>query len=286
MKYLGAIDVGGTKTMVGIINADAQILSKRHFPTFTGDCYVHFSECIARFNECLSELGLIINDLDGIGVNMPGMVDAPTGVLLQASFAGWYDIDVKGYFTRMFETDRIAVENDVNACAMGELMFGNACDDFVWVTVSTGIGGAVIIDRKLVSGSSSCAGEIGHVKVEYEHPAQCSCGQWGCAEAHGSGTAITRMFSEKVTQDMELEKLLASKNLLSDAKGCSILANQGHPSAMDVFDTAGKYIGRALSYAANLLNPQKIYIGGGVSDSLALLLPAIYKEFNRATVKQ
>ena len=286
MKYLGAIDVGGTKTMVGIVNTDAQILAKRHFPTYTGDCITHFSECFTRFNECLSELDLAIYDLKGIGVNMPGMVDVSTGVLLQASFAGWYDMDVKGYFKRIFGTDKIAVENDVNACAMGELVFGNACDNFLWVTVSTGIGGAVIIDRKLVYGSNSCAGEIGHVKVEYEHPAQCSCGQWGCAEAHGSGTAITRMFSEKALKDMELSTILAEKNLISDAKGCSILAKEGHQSALEVFDTAGKYIGRALSYAANLLNPQKIYIGGGVSDSLELLLPAINQEFTCATVRQ
>jgi glucokinase len=313
MKYLGAIDIGGTKTMVGIVgketqiiaerteaqtlpehpnasippdHPDAQILTKRHFATSTGDAFTHFSECFIRFNECLSECRLTVSDLTGIGVNMPGMVDSATGVLLEAPFAGWYDIDVKGYFSRMFGTDRIVVENDVNACAIGELMFGNACDNFLWVTVSTGIGGALIIDRKLVSGSNACAGEIGHVKVEYEHPARCSCGQWGCAEAHGSGTAITRMFAEKVRNDKALAEKLAAKNLAADAMTCSILVKENNPAAMEVFDTAGKYIGRALSYAANLLNPHKIYIGGGVSDSLELLLPAIRKEFNRATVKQ
>ena len=286
MKHLGAIDVGGTKTMVGIVSQDARILAKRHFPTHTADCDAHFSDCFAHFNECISELGLTFNDLKGIGVNMPGMVDASTGILLQAPFAGWYNVDVKGCFGRMFGTDKIYVENDVNACAVGELVFGNACDNFLWVTVSTGIGGAVIVDRQLIYGYNSCAGEIGHVKVEFEHPARCSCGQWGCAEAHGSGTAITRMFSEKVMENNGLSELLAAKNLSADAKTCSILAKEGNPTAMEVYRTAGKYIGRALSYAANLLNPYKIYIGGGVSDSLELLLPAIREELTRATVKQ
>ena len=158
MKYLGAIDIGGTKTMVGIVDSNANILVKHHFTTHTADCYAHFSDCCTRLNECLSELNLTLNDLEGIGVNMPGMVDAPTGVLLQASFAGWYDIDVKGYFSRKLGTDKIYVENDVNACAIGELVFGNACDNFLWVTVSTGIGGAIIIDRRLVYGTNSCAG--------------------------------------------------------------------------------------------------------------------------------
>jgi len=286
MKYLGAIDIGGTKTMVGIVAPDAKILTKRHFATYTADGYTHFSDCYTHFNGCLSELGLTIGDLEGIGVNMPGMVDASTGILLQAPFAGWFDIDVKGYFVRMFGMEKIYVENDVNSCAVGELMFGNACDNFLWVTVSTGIGGAIITDGKLVYGNNSCAGEIGHVKVEYEHPAQCSCGQWGCAEAHGSGTAITRMFSQKATENMELANILAARKLISDAKNCALLAKEGNREAIEVFHRAGKYIARALSYAANLLNPQKIYIGGGVSDSLELLLPSLREEFARTTIKQ
>ena len=286
MKYLGAIDIGGTKTMVGIVDSKANIVCKHHFATYTADCEVHLLDCYNLFNACLSELGLTVNDLEGIGVNMPGMVDASTGVLLQAPFAGWYDVDVKGYFSRMFGAEKIVVENDVNSCAVGELIFGNACDNFLWVTVSTGIGGAVMINRKLVSGYNSCAGEIGHVKVEFEHPARCSCGQWGCAEAHGSGTAITRMFLDKVRNDNDLSALLTSKNLPADAKTCAFLAKEGNSTAMEVFQTAGIYIGRALSYAANLINPQKIYIGGGVSDSLDLLLPSLREEFVRATVKQ
>jgi len=285
MKYWGAIDVGGTKTMVGIVTPEAGILAKYRFATQTSDCFAHFSACCTHFNELLSQLGLTINDLAGIGINMPGMVDAATGVLLQASFAGWYDIDAKHYFSRMFKTDQIFIENDVNACAIGELIFGNACDNFLWVTVSTGIGGAVIIDRQLVYGHNSCAGEIGHVKVEYENPARCSCGQFGCAEAQGSGTAITRMFAAKVHAGKTLTEMLIKKNLPVDARTCALLASEGHAAAIGVYQTAGKYIGRALSYAANLFNPQKIYIGGGVSDSIELLLPAIKDEFNKSTVK-
>ena len=286
MKYLGAIDIGGTKTMVGIVSGDGRILTKRHFATLTAECYTHFEVCLSNLAACLDELTLTLIELEGIGINMPGMVDATTGILLQAPFAGWVDIDVKGYFCNKCHTDYIYVENDVNSCALGELVFGNAGDDFLWVTVSTGIGGAIIINRKLVYGSNSCAGEIGHVKVEYEYPAQCSCGQMGCAEAHGSGTAITRMFAEKVSSNNALSEILLSKNLTADAKTCSLLAYEGNPTAMEVFHTAGKYIGRALSYAANLLNPHQIYIGGGVSGSLELLLPAIREELNRATVRQ
>jgi glucokinase len=94
------------------------------------------------------------------------------------------------------------------------------------------------------------------------------------------------MFSKKVLENIDLVKILAAKNLIPDAKSCSLLAKEGNRTAIEVFHTAGKYIGRALSYAANLLNPHKIYIGGGVSDSLELLLPALREEFIRTTVKQ
>ena len=285
MKYLGSLDIGGTKTMVGVVDSSANILVKKQFATNTTDCYTHFDACSTQLIRCLSEINLSLNDLEGIGVNMPGLVDVSTGSLLQAPFAGWYNVDVKGYFCQLFGTDRIVVENDVNACAIGELIFGNACDNFLWATVSTGIGGAIIIDRKLAYGYNSCAGELGHVKVEYENPIQCCCGQWGCVEAHGSGTAITRMFSEEVYKDAHLAKICTARNFTVDAKKCAFLAKEGNQKAIEIFNTAGKYIGRALSYAANLLNPQKIYIGGGVSNSIELFLPALRKEFDRATLK-
>jgi glucokinase len=94
------------------------------------------------------------------------------------------------------------------------------------------------------------------------------------------------MFSEKVAENKELSEILMVKNMSADAKSCSILVAEGNQTAIEIYHTAGKYIGRALSYAANLLNPHKIYIGGGVSDSLELLLPAIREEFDRSTVKQ
>lgn len=285
MTYLGAIDVGGTKTMVGIVDSNGKILSDRIFSTFTANFEIHFAECCIRLYECLSERRIHVNHLKGLGVTMPGLVDAQTGFLLQAPFAGWYNVHVKDYFSRMLNYKSVIIENDVNACAMGELVFGHACDNYLWVTVSTGIGGALVIDRKLIYGSSSCAGEIGHVKVEYDHPAQCSCGQWGCAEAHGSGTAITRMFSEKVQESNALKELLDAKKWSADAKSCALLAKEGNQTAIEVLNTAGMYIGRALSYAANLFNPNKIYIGGGVSDSFDLLLPSIQDEFLRTTLK-
>ena len=284
-NLLGSIDIGGTKTMVGIIDTAGNVRAKRHFPTFTPDCYENFANCCTRFNECLAKLGVSFDNIEGIGINMPGMVDAE-GILLQAPFAKWYNIDVKGYFAKAYNTDKIYANNDVNSCAIGEMAFGGAGDNFLWVTVSTGIGGAFVVDGKVIYGSNACAGELGHVKVEYEKPALCGCGQHGCVEAHGSGTAITRMFREKLQANHELSAIIEARGLPSDAKTCAILADQDNPEALDVYRMAGIYVGRALSYAANLVNPREVYIGGGVSDSLHLLLPSLLREFREKTVTQ
>jgi glucokinase len=206
--------------------------------------------------------------------------------LYHAPFAKWFDIDIKGCFQKLFGITDIFVENDVNSCAVGELIFGNAGDNFLWITVSTGIGGAIMVDGNVLHGYNSCAGEMGHLKVEFENPALCTCGQFGCTEAHGSGNAITNMFASEVSKNKELSQLLAERDLSANAKTCALLAKEGVRPAIEIYNIAGKYIGRALSYAANLVNPQKVYIGGGVSDSLELLLPAIKKEIEQATVKQ
>ena len=258
VKYSGSIDVGGTKTLVGIVDTNGNLLAKRLFATTKHNCLAHLARCREGFNECLAESNLSIGDIEGIGVNMPGMVNAETGILLEAPFAKWYNVDIRGYIVENLRINDVFVENDVNSCAVGEQVFGGATGDFMWVTVSTGIGGAIVSDGAVLHGSNSCAGELGHVKVEYEHPAQCSCGQWGCAEAHGSGTAITREFTKRVNSDQTLAGLLAERNLAPDAKSCAMLAKEGNQAAIEVCAEAAKYIGRALSYAANLLNLKTI----------------------------
>jgi glucokinase len=166
----------------------------------------------------------------------------------------------------------VFIENDVNACALAEMRFAHGGSNFLWMTVSTGIGGAVVADGRLVRGAGFCAGEIGHVKVEFERPRLCGCGQSGCLEAHASGTAIGR--------------LARQAGLEADAKQCEALALQGNPVALAVLAQAGRYIGRALAMTANVLNPQRVYIGGGVAHALGLLLPSIREEFERGVLPQ
>lgn len=277
--YIGAIDMGGTKTIAAVTDETGTLLARRQFPTVRGDYAIHFALCRDELLACLQELGLTLSQLAGVGVVAPGMVEG--SVLLLAPFAGWHDVDIVKEFSALLPgVNLIATQGDVNACGVAEAYFGGY-SDLLWVTVSTGIGSAILLDGKLYTGSHSVAGEIGHIKVEFEHPRLCSCQQLGCAEAMASGRGIAAMVQEAVNADPDYAAKYAAAGLTPDALGCETLARQGDSTSQAIYDRAGVYLGRAIGAALNLLDPQRVFIGGGVAAALDLMLPAI-----RATLRE
>ncbi len=278
--YLGAIDIGGTKTISAVTDEFGTLLSSRQFETIRGDHTAHFSLCYHQLLECLCELGITSSDLTGLGVVVPGMVS--DNMLLLAPFAGWRNVDVVAEFSRLAggQIPLIATEGDVNACGVAEAYFGGFTDLW-WLTVSTGIGSAIILNGQLYTGSHNVAGEIGHVKVEFEHPRVCSCQQQGCAEAMASGRGIGAMVQEAIAAHPEYGALYEREQLPADARGCEALARKGDPISCAIYQKAGVYLGRALSAGLNLLDPQRVFIGGGVAAALDLMLPSI-----RETLRQ
>jgi glucokinase len=271
--HIGAIDGGGTKVLTAVMTETGEVLARRQASLPTADHAAYFARCGEMLAGCAAELGLGLQSLAGVGVSLPAMTDGRDRVLGSPS-AGWGAFCVRPLLLSALGvvSERVFIENDVNACALAELRFAQGSDNFVWMTVSTGIGGAVVADGRLVRGAGFCAGEIGHVKVEFAAPRQCGCGGLGCLEAHASGTAIGRLAREA--------------GLEADAKRCEELASQGDPVARAVFVQAGRYIGRALAMTANVLNPERVYIGGGVAHALALLLPSIREAFDLDALPQ
>ena len=274
---IGAIDIGGTKTMVGAVDENGNVLVNTTFKTITADVNAHFALCEDRLRSCLSELGVAPESIAGVGIALPGMVDKAHERLDNAVFSGWRDVPARAAFQEMLGNKNVFIDNDVNACAIGEIAFGAGrhYSDFVWSTVSTGVGGASVSGGRLLEGHLNFAGELGHVKVEYEHPALCPCGQYGCLEAHGSGHAITRETLRVIRENPAFAAMFAEKNLPIDSAGCAQLAEAGVPEALALFRQAGTYLGRGFAYAINLLNPQAIILGGGVVNSFDLIESAI-----------
>lgn len=284
--YIAALDIGGTKTTTAIADGDGQVIDRVTWPTCLRDSYENLGLCLHALDQLLEKHGLRREQLAGIGVSLPGIVDRESGTLLYAPFSKWENVAVADYLRRETGIQRVECENDVNACAVGELAFGlgKRYSDFIWMTVSTGVGGAVVVDRRLVRGADGFAGELGHLKVEYDHPALCPCGQLGCLEAHGSGTALNRLAARRQLEDPDFTEALAAIGAEKpDGKACAALAQAGNAAALEIFETVGIYLGRGISYCINILNPQAIIIGGGVSASLAYLMPGIEKTVKAST---
>ncbi len=276
---IGAIDIGGTKTIVAISDENSNILEKVTFKTPLKDCYQTFDLCCRYLYELTAKLSINISDLYGIGINVPGMFNSDTQKLIKAPFATWENIPVTEYFKIKLNFQKVFVENDVNNCALGEKYFGyqDLYNNYIWITVSTGIGSAIVINGKILHGNDNMAGEIGHVKVEYEQPIKCTCGAYGCLEGYASGNAITQKVIARIKDDNNFRNEFECRNLSFDAKGCSYLAEIGVPSAVEIYDNMANYLSRGIAAAINLINPQVVIIGGGVARSFDLLLPLIRK---------
>ena len=273
--FIGAIDAGGTKVLTAVMTETGKVLARRQDSVPTADVPAYFSRCAEMLAVCAREVGVGVEGLDGVGMNIPGMV-MPSGRVLGSPSAGWGVFEARPLLLKALgiEHGNVFFENDINACALAEQRFGGADGDFVWITISTGNGGAVVADGRLVRGAGGCAGEFGHLKVERDHPRRCGCGGLGCLEAHASGVAIGRRAEE------------TGLGIGTDAKRCEELARQGNATALAVYEETGVYFGRALAIAANLLNPSCAYIGGGVSKALDLMLPAIRRTLSTEALPQ
>ncbi|MBT3318666.1 MAG: ROK family protein, partial [Clostridia bacterium] len=176
----------------------------------------------------------------------------------------------------------VAIENDVNACALAEKMFGCCKDstDFIWLTVSNGCGGALFLSNALYKGFGGTAGEIGHIVVEENNGFQCGCGNSGCLEIQAAGPGIVRRYLQKTPGESLTAADIASK------------AREGDANALKVYRDEGKYLGYAIASAVNLLNPERVIIGGGVSASFDLfadtlretVMQRIYQSANKTLI--
>ena len=285
---VASIDFGGTKTMVGLVNAQGEVLQREGFPTPQNpDPHAFFELCREKIGLCLRRQGWAFTEVEAVGVTVPGYTDRSGERLIRSHVPPWKNVAVGAILGDIFPGVPVKAANDVNACALGELRFNPTVPrDFLWVTVSTGIGGAAVADGMLLAGAHGMAGEFGHMAVEYSRPRPCNCGGKGCLEAHASGRAMAARLREKLALG-ELPgflRWLQSHGAEPDMKAASEALREGVSEAQALFDEAGMYLGRGFASLCNALDPEAIYIGGGMGLSLAHMLPAIEKEMTGAVV--
>lgn len=268
-----ALDFGGTKVMGGIVDSSGKILYKRTAATDISGGPEGFLLWLASFGrEIIAESKAGGKTIGSIGITVPGLADSGKGTMVYGPHTGWRDVPFGAVIGEEFRLP-VRVQNDVNACALAEMRFGCArgIGDFIWITVSTGIGGGIVVNGSLYEGSSGIAGEFGHLSVADDGP-KCDCGSYGCVEALASGTAVARRareLQETGAAFVDLKPSEISAEIVAKA------AFDGDAAALAIYEDAGFYLGKAISFAINILNPAMVIIGGGVARSASLFMPAL-----------
>lgn len=274
-QYAIGVDLGGTKTLTALVDGHGRVIARVRVatPTAGPDCVV---EGIAA---CLAELsamtGIATSSAIGVGVGAPGPLDPDAGVVFEPpNLPGWRDVPLAALMAERLGV-RIFVENDANAAAMGERWVGagHGVDDLIYLTVSTGIGGGLILGGRLYRGASGTAGEVGHMVIARDGP-RCGCGRNGCLEALASGTAIAREARLAVESGRPTVLSQVPPEAIT-SEAVARAAGDGDPLAREVFAGAAAALGVGITNLVNLLNPALVIVGGGVSRAGDLLFAPV-----------
>jgi glucokinase-like ROK family protein len=215
----------------------------------------------------------------GIGIGVPGPVDFAKGVLVAPPLMPtWEGFSIRGYFYAVFPSSFVAVDNDVNIMALGELRAGagSGVDNFIFVKIGTGIGAGVVCHGQVHRGSNGSAGDIGHICADHHGPI-CRCGNIGCLEMMAAGPAIAARAVEAAQNgsSLILAKKLESNNGTLKAEDVGAAAREGDRAAIEIIQTSGELIGDVLAGLVNFSNPSLILVGGGVANIGNQLLASI-----------
>lgn len=270
------IDVGGTNVKIALVDEKGSIIYSNSVPTRAEMGYEYTVNNIKQaIKDLMNESKC--TDIAGIGFDFPGQIDYKNGIVrLAPNIPGWINVPIAEIIENEFKIPT-KIDNDVHCAALGELKFGAGkdCENFICMTVGTGIGSGIVINGKLVRGVSNAAGELGHIKLEMNGGPLCGCGDYGCLEAFASGPSIVKMAEEYIMGGKSTKFREMANGSPITPFTIAEAAKQGDPVAKRIFTIMGEYIGYGLTSVVNLLNPEKIIIGGGVADAGDILLNPI-----------
>jgi len=285
MKKLIGIDLGGTTVKFAILTEEGEIQQKWSLETdIQNEGKNIVPNIIESINHRLNLYGLSAVDILGIGMGSPGTVDRSQGTVIGAYNLNWSTLQPVKKQIEEGTGISFYIDNDANVAALGERWKGAGEDgaDVVFVTLGTGVGGGIIADGNLIHGKIGAGGEIGHVIVE-PNGYQCTCGNQGCLETVASATGVVRLardFSEKYAGESELKWLIDDGQEVT-AKTVFDQAKKEDKLALIVVDKFYYYLGLACGNIGNILNPETIVIGGGVSAAGEMLLKGVEEYFHK-----
>ncbi|MDE0016636.1 MAG: ROK family glucokinase [Candidatus Poribacteria bacterium] len=266
------VDMGGTKILSAVIDAEGNILGTAKVPTKADEGTAVVIDRIAdAIQKAIGKSGVNRASIEAVGIGAPGPLAPETGVVIFAPNLGWRDVRLKAELEARVGIPTF-VDNDVNVGTLGEHAFGagKGVQNIVGIFVGTGIGGGIILHGELFHGASKTAGEIGHIIVKADGP-RCGCGRRGCLEALASRTAMTKQFQKAIEKKGKKSVIskLTDGDLSAIRSGVLAKAIRAKDKlTLKVFKKATKYLGIGIGSIVNFLNPEMIILGGGVVEAL------------------
>ncbi|HGD0088702.1 TPA: ROK family glucokinase [Streptococcus agalactiae] len=283
-KKLLGIDLGGTTIKFGILTLEGEVQEKWAIETNTLENGRHIvSDIVESLKHRLSLYGLTKDDFLGIGMGSPGAVDRTSKTVTGAFNLNWADTQEVGSVIEKEVGIPFFIDNDANVAALGERWVGAGANnpDVVFVTLGTGVGGGVIADGNLIHGVAGAGGEIGHMIVDPENGFMCTCGNKGCLETVASATGVVRVarqLAEQYEGSSAIKAAIDNGDSVT-SKDIFIAAEDGDKFANSVVERVSRYLGLAAANISNILNPDSVVIGGGVSAAGEFLRSRVEKYF-------
>ena len=274
------IDLGGMTIKAGLVTEDGKILHKDAVPT---EAQRHYTEILADMAKLAikvcEDAGYRMDEITSVGIGSPGSCDAKNGVLVYANNINFHNVPVRTEIQKYINKP-VYLENDANVAAYAEYRLGGKeMDCFIAVTLGTGVGGGIIMNGKIFSGHNGAGGELGHMVIKKDGK-PCSCGRKGCWEAYASATALIAQTKNAILDHKEsvMNDIIGGDIDKVDGKTAFDAAKQGDEAAIEVVKKYTEYVGVGIANLINIFQPEKIVIGGGISNQGNYLLNLI-KEY-------
>ena len=280
MKYCFGVDIGGTFVKLGLFTAEGELLEKWQIPTRREDESSHvLPDIAASVLAKMDEKGIVKEDVTGIGFGTPGPV-TEDGVAVCPANLDWVNKPVAKELTELTGLPSRG-GNDVNVAGLREMWRGGAkgYKNVVVVPIGTGVGAAIIVNGKIITGTRGAAGEVGHIHVDDEIQEPCGCKAVGCVEQFSSATGLVRMAKKALADESVVTSLRDLEEVT--AKDVIDAAKAGDEIADKIFDKFCDYLGYSLAATAAVIDPEIFIIGGGVSKAGQVLVDRVQGYFKK-----
>lgn len=263
--YIG-IDLGGTNIAVGLVNENMEIVAQDSLPTNADRDYTAIVADMATLcRQVAAKAGISMDAVKTVGIGSPGSINSEDGVVEYANNLNLRHAPIGAELKKHLGLP-VRIENDANAAAYGEYMInGGNVKDFIFITLGTGVGGGIIVDKKIYSGFNGAGGELGHTTLVLGGE-PCTCGNPGCWEAYASVTALIRQTKAAVEKNPDsLMHKIAQEQGKVNGRTAFDAAKQGDAAAQAVVDQYTTYVGAGILNMINIFQPEQLVIGGGIS---------------------